>query len=87
MIVADLFPTPSTFQVPNDSVFAADALQARVDFLTEMRYLRHSHNRPYMGTTGLNLATTASRITEIETRYRTLVDCAIDEAVAKVKGA
>jgi hypothetical protein len=83
MIVAELFPQPSTFKVPNDSMFAVGVLQARVDFIEEVQRIVRNLYRPWMGTTGANLARAAIVITEIESRYSTLVDLAIDEKMAK----
>ena len=85
-VVPELFPEPATFKTPSNSIFASAILQARIDFMCEARWTLRSLFRPSMGTTGVNLNRAAASIAEIENRYRTLVGCAIDEAVAKVKG-
>ena len=84
MIVADLLPQSSTFRIPNNSIFYADGLQARIDFMYELMWVMRSlQSRLWMGTTGTNLARAAVSIAEIESRYNTLVDCAIEEKLAK----
>ena len=82
-VVPELFPSPSAFKVPNDSVFAADVLQARVEFIDEAQRVIRNLYRPWMGTTGSSLASAGVRIAEIESRYSTLIYCAIDEKMAK----
>jgi hypothetical protein len=83
MIVADLLPGASTFKIPSDSIFAADAMKARVDFMQELIWTMRSLHQPWMGTTGANLAHASIKVAEIESRYDTLVYCAIDEKMAK----
>ena len=83
MIVADLLPPASIFTIPDDSVFAADALKARVDFMYELMWIMRDIRHPWMGTVGANLARAAVKVAETESRYSTLVDCAIDEKMAK----
>ena len=83
MIVADLLPPASTFKIPSNSVFATDALKARVDFMYEIAWIMRDLRSPWMGTTGANLARAAVKVAEVESRYQTLVYCAIDEKMAK----
>lgn len=83
IVMPNLFPPSSTFQVPNDSMFAAEILKARVEFVEEaLRLIRDLH-RPRMGTLGASLARTGVKIAEIESRYSTLIYCAIDEKLTK----
>ena len=83
-IMPNLFPESATFKTPSDSAFAKAVLQARIDFIMEVQWaLRSLQGRLWMGTTGTNLARAAVSIAEIESRYSTLVDCAIEEKLAK----